>query len=296
MATRLVDRQFQRSLCDSGLYDDITEHFIRDNVACQRGRGTDDAIDRMKLHLRRFYSHYGVEGWVLKCDIHHFFESIPHYVAENAIRKYVYDEDAANAVIDVIHSFGGDRGVGLGSQISQLVALLVLTDFDHFVKERLRIKYYVRYMDDFILIHEDREYLKYCYSEIENYLSSMELELNDKTALFPLKHGIKFLKWRFVLTDTGKVLMFIERTKISKQKKRIRKLLDKEENGELPIGTAQNSLDCWLANAKRGNTKKIQCEMKNYFVDQKEKHYYARQQRIREETGAGVCCYENACT
>lgn len=62
-------------------------------------------------------------------------------------------------VCRVIDSFEGDRGLGLGSQISQIMELLVLNDLDHFIKEKLHIKYYIRYMDDFILIHPDRGYL-----------------------------------------------------------------------------------------------------------------------------------------
>lgn len=62
LASRIPDRQFQRSLCECGLYDDITEHFIRDNVACQKGKGTDDALERMKMHLSRYYRKHGDYG------------------------------------------------------------------------------------------------------------------------------------------------------------------------------------------------------------------------------------------
>ena len=81
-APRLVDRQLQHALCDNGLYDDVTEHFIRDSMACQRGRGTDDALSRLKVHLSRYWRKYGNEGWVLKCDIHHFFPTTPHKVVK----------------------------------------------------------------------------------------------------------------------------------------------------------------------------------------------------------------------
>lgn len=265
VATRLKDRQFQRSLCECGLYEDITEHLIRDNCACLRGRGVDDALHRMKVHLRRFYNKHGKEGWVLKCDIHHFFGETDHNIACSVIDKYVSDKRAGNAVKEIINSFDGDKGVGLGSQISQLVELLVLNDIDHFIKERLRIKHYIRYMDDFILIHEDKEHLKYCKSEIENQLQEIGLKLNKKTSLFPLKQGIWFLKWRFVIVDSGKIIMLMDKKKIYRQRKRLRKLLEKESKGKVSKGTAETSLMCWLANAKRGNTYKIQNEMVEYF-------------------------------
>jgi len=125
--------------------------------------------------------------------------------------------------------------------------------------------YYVRYMDDFILIHENKEHLKYCKSEIDKKLSEIGLRLNDKTSLFPIKQGIWFLKWKFTYTETGKILMLYDKRKIPKQRKRLKKLFEMESKGIVPKGTAENSLECWLANANRGNTYKIQKEMKEYF-------------------------------
>lgn len=270
VATRIRDRQFQSALCYAGLYDDICEHFIRDNCACQIGKGTDDAINRLKLHMSRFYNKHGIEGYVLKCDIKHFFQSIDHGIAKKCIEKYVSDKRARREVFKIIDSY--NTGIGLGSEISQLIALSVLNEMDHMIKEKLHIKYYVRYMDDFILIHEDKEYLRYCLSEIRKYLETIKLELNSKTTMHPLKQGIKFLQWKFIFSDSGKILMLMDRKKITKEKERLRKLLAKEYSGEFSEGTSRQSLDCWLANAKRGNTYRIQHDMLNYYYE-KEREY-----------------------
>lgn len=268
LASRLVDRQFQRSLCDNGLYQDITEHLIRDNMACQTGRGTDDALRRMKVHLQRHYRKHGLEGWVLRCDVHHFFQNTRHDVAKAVVWKYVSDQRAAKAVCDVIDSFGGDVGVGLGSQISQLVELLVLNDLDHFIKERLKIRGYIRYMDDFILIHESKEYLKFCREEIRKKLEEMGFELHQrKTVLHPLKQGITFLQWRFILTETGKVLMLMNPAKLTKQRRRMRKLWEKEKTGAVRAGTVHDSFQAFLANAERGNSWKMRESIKQFYKD-----------------------------
>lgn len=259
LASRIVDRQFQRSLCDSGLYRDIVEHFIRDNVACQTGRGTDDALNRMKVHLRRHYRKHGADGWVLKCDIRHFFPETDHEAAKAAVRKYVSDKRAAQAVCDVIDSF--ETGIGLGSQISQLVELLILNDLDHCIKERLRVRAYIRYMDDFILIHPDRGYLEHCLETIRAELGKLGFALNHKTQIFPLRQGIRFLQWKFVLTETGKVLMLMDSGKISKQLRRLRKLWGRERAGTVLPGTTRESLRAFLANASRGDTWKIRQKM-----------------------------------
>lgn len=249
-APRLVDRQLQHALCDNGLYEDITEHFIRDSMACQRGRGTDDALERFKVHLSRYYKQNGTEGWYLKCDIHHFFPETLHEVAKQAARKYISDTKATGMVCRVIDSFGGEKGLGLGSQISQIMELLVLNDIDHFIKERLHIKYYIRYMDDFILIHPDKCYLQYCKEEIRKQLQKIGLELNKKTELQPLKHGIIFLKWHYYLKDSGKIIMRMDRKKLTKQKRRLKKLYNKFNN----LNVLQESLISFLANSLRGNT------------------------------------------
>lgn len=118
-------------------------------------------------------------------------------------------------------------GLGLGSQVSQLVALAVLDDLDHFIKERLRIKHYIRYMDDFILVHEDKEYLRQCKKEIEARLFALGLQLNDKTALYPLRQGVKLLQWRFIVTDTGAIIRKMGKKKQGKQRRKLKKLYAK---------------------------------------------------------------------
>lgn len=286
LATRIADRQVQMALCQGGLYDDLTEHFIHDNCACQKGKGTDFTLKRVKTHLREYFQKHGKEGWVLKCDVHHFFPSTRHDVAKAAVCKRVGDPKACKMVCDVIDSFGGDKGIGLGSQISQLVELAVLDDLDHYIKERLHIRHYVRYMDDLILIHEDKGYLMECRDVIEAQLNSIGLELNSKTTIYPLKQGVKFLQWRFILSNTGKITMKIDSGKMGKQRRRLRKLLEKELRGELAPGTAYNSLVAWEANANRGNTYFQQQRMTEFYYSEKARlmnGYY--NQRTTPETG-----------
>lgn len=259
-APRLIDRQLQHALCDNGLYDDIAEHFIRDSMACQRGRGTDDALQRFKVHLSRYWRQYGNEGWVLKCDIHHFFPTTPHKVVKQFARKYISDSQAADMVCRIIDSFPGEVGLGLGSQISQIMELLVLSELDHFIKEKLHIKYYIRYMDDFILIHSDKQYLEYCLAEINKQIIALGLELNKKTTLQPLSQGVVFLKWHYYIKPTGAIILKMNKKKLSKQKRRMRKMLPL--CGALKV---RESLVSFLANAQRGNTHHTQYYMKQYY-------------------------------
>lgn len=271
VATRIKDRQFQRSLCDNGFYEQITKSFIHDNCACLSGRGVDYALNRMTAHLRRYYNEHGCDGWVLKCDIHHYFQSINHDIAKAAIYKRVKDEKIAKHACDIVNSFG-EVGVGLGSQVSQLVALAVLDDLDHYIKERLHIKHYIRYMDDFVLIHHDKEYLKECRKVIAEKVQAAGLQLNNKTVLYPLRQGVSFLQWRFIIADTGRIVRKMNKKKQSKQRRKLKKLYAKELNGELEAGTTYASLVSWLANADRGDTYYMQRKMIKFYKELEDLH------------------------
>lgn len=285
LATRIADRQVQMALCQGGLYDDITEHFIHDNCACQTGKGTDFALKRVRTHLREYFQEHGKDGWVLKCDVHHFFPSTRHDVAKMAVAKRVEDPKACQMVCDIIDSFGGDTGIGLGSQISQLVELAVLDDLDHYIKERLHIRHYVRYMDDLLLFHESKEYLMQFRKLIEEQLNLIGLELNKKTVIYPLKQGIKFLQWRFILSASGKITMRIGSDKMGKQRRRIKKLIEKELRGDIDPGTTYNSLVAWKANANRGNTYYQQQRMTQFFYSAKARLSNGHNERATPEGG-----------
>lgn len=261
VATRLKDRQFQRSLCDNVLYPQITRSFIRDSCACLRGRGVDDALNRLTVHLQRYYRKHGAKGWVLKCDIRHYFAETPHDVAKAAIRKRLTDQRAAFYTDQIIDSFGGDTGIGLGSQVSQLTELAVLDDLDHYIKERLRIRHYIRYMDDFILIHEDRAVLENALKDITEKLAALGLTLNSKTQIYPLKQGVIWLKWRFILTDTGKVVRRIGRKSVVRERRKLKRMAKLAESGRISADALKESFNSWKAHAQRGNCRKIISDM-----------------------------------
>ena len=236
ISTRLRDRVFQRSLCDNYLYKEITRSFIYDNYACQIGKGTDFARKRLKVHLLRFYRKYGRDGYVLKCDIKNYFGSVPHYVAKQAIRKIVRDDWAYEQVANIIDSYKGDYGIGLGSQVSQLIMLAVLNDLDHILKEKYHCKYYGRYMDDIVILGNSKEKLREVKSFISDYLAERGMALNTKkTQLFKITQPISFLGFDYILTETGKIVMKMNRKTVTREKKRVKKQvgLPREKEGFL---------------------------------------------------------------
>ena len=270
VSTRIRDRVVQRSLCDNYLTEYLTRSFIYDNCACLPGRGTDMARNRLKCHLQRFYRKHGLNGWVLKVDIHDFFGSTPHDVVKAAVAKRVPDPWVREQVYTIVDSFDHidpDKGMGLGSQITQLVQLAVLDDLDHYIKEVLRIKGYVRYMDDFILIHESKEHLKHCLVEITRILSELDLELNEKkTGIQPVSNGIHFLGFSFRLTDTGRVVQTVLHKKISKERRKLRKIVGLVKSGQMTRQHADECYQAWKAHVGKGNCRSLLSKMDSYYV------------------------------
>ena len=138
--------------------------------------------------------------------------------ANNPYMKKRFEE------LSTIPYYQEGRGLPIGNMTSQLFAIYYLNDLDHFIKEQLHIKYYIRYMDDFILMHPDREYLKYCLEEIRKKVAAEELKLNQKTKIISMKDGLNFLGYRFVLKNK-KLLVLIN----SQTKRRIMHKLNKLE-------------------------------------------------------------------
>lgn len=270
VSTRIKDRVFQRSLCDNYLTETMTRSFIYDNAACQVNKGTDFARNRLKCHLQRHYRKHGCNGYVLKCDLSDFFGSTPHSVAIDAVRKRVKDPWAVSEVERIINSFtqGADPsiGMGLGSQVTQLIQLAVLDDLDHYIKEVLHIKEYVRYNDDFILLHTSKEYLRYCLEKIAGYLTARRLKLNKKkTQIFKITQPIHFLGFSFRLINTGKVLMRVLPEKVTHERRRLKKLVKRCKSGYMTRRDVDECFKSWVAHASKGDCYKLIQSMTEFY-------------------------------
>ncbi|NMB42413.1 MAG: RNA-directed DNA polymerase [Firmicutes bacterium] len=271
VSNRFKDRVFQRSMVDNYLYEAITKGFIYDNCACQVGKGTDFARNRLKCHMQRFFRKYGLDGYVLKCDIKNYFGSTSHKKSLSFLKRYV-DDPWVYAHLEAIFDSYSDKdnpgvGFGLGSQINQLTQLLFLSELDHNIKEKLRVKQYARYMDDFPLIHHDKAHLKHCREEIEGYLNSLGLKLNEKkTQMFPLKQGIDYLGFKFKLTDTGKVLMLLSKENVKKRKRKLRGHKKLVDEGRMTREKADQCYESWKAHAAKGNSYNLIKRMDAYYA------------------------------
>lgn len=172
------------------LYPAILPCLLDVNVASRKNKGTKQGLAYVKDFTHKCNIQYP-EFYILKCDISKFFSSINHDILKIKLLKKIKDKDALKIVFDIIDSYS--PGLGIGSMTSQVLAIFYLNDLDHFIKEKLKIKYYIRYQDDFLLFHPSKDYLKYCLNEISNFLSSEKLSLNNKTRIYNSHDNFIFL-------------------------------------------------------------------------------------------------------
>lgn len=257
-SVHISERVVQKCLCDNILVPVFSHSFIFDNAASLKGKGVDFAMDRLSEHLRKFYRKFGdsgiESGGVLIGDFSDFFNSAPHEIIYKEVGRRIHDERVRDIVCQLMEDFG-DAGFGLGSQVSQIDALMVASPLDHFIKERLHIKYYGRYMDDFYLIHEDRNYLKFCMNEIRRKCAEYGLSPNDKkTRIAPLRKGVKFLKTRFFISKSGAVVRKINRDSSVRMRKKLRIFHQWLDNGKFSIADVNVAYQSWRGHMMRGNT------------------------------------------
>ena len=184
--------------------------FINDSFASRKDKGTHLAVERFEYFMNKVssngkkikkpFNNNSIQGYVLKADIKHYFDTIDHEVLINILRKKIRDEDLIELVRIILHKFYSPikgKGLHLGNYTSQFFANIYLNNLDYFVKHRLKAKYYIRYVDDFVILHKDKKVLFEFKDKIEKYLISLKLELHrDKSEIHALRNGITFLGYR----------------------------------------------------------------------------------------------------
>ena len=172
------------------LYPAILPCLIETNVASRIYKGKSAGIRYEKEFIKKCNIKYN-KYYILKCDVSKFFASINHDILKEKLEKRIKDKEALKIVFDIIDS--NDKGLYIGSMANQVLAIFYLNDLDKFIKEELKIKYYVRYQDDMLLFHKSKKYLQYCFKEIEKFLEKEKLKLNSKSRIYKNTNNYTFL-------------------------------------------------------------------------------------------------------
>lgn len=250
------DRVYQRSLNDNAVYPCMSRSWIRDNFACQEGKGTDDGRMRFKCFHERYYREHGPVGWELAVDVRGYYPNMRHDVAEACFARHL-PPWALDMALGVLRSqYPGEVGYNPGSQIVQIAGVSVLSGVDHYAKEGLRARHYCRYMDDIRIIHHDREFLESCRGLIGDEVAALGFELHpSKTTIRPLSERRPFLGFDFRLTASGKVVMTLRPESVKRMRRRVSRLMALEARGLRPPGTAASSYEGWRAHAEKGDSR-----------------------------------------
>ena len=264
------DRVYQRSLNDNILYPVMTKNFIYDNCACQIGKGNKFARERLVKQLHRMINKYGVNLHVFQIDVHAFYRSLKHEYIENLFRCKLDEETFFHVEKILKKQYQGEVGYNPGSQMIQIAGISALNEIDHYVKERLYVECYEHYMDDLIIVVESEEKAEKCKEVIANMLEKINLEYNrKKTKIYPIKNGINFLGYKFLVTDTGKVIQLPLPEKIKNAKRKYRHMITKTyKYRKIEIYKIEESYRDFRESISEGNSYYSLQKMDNYYLKQ----------------------------
>lgn len=227
------------------LFPLIEPKLIDMNVATRKNKGSSYALLLFKKYINNLKIN-NTKIYILKCDISKYFYSIDHQILLEKLKKVIKDNDNFNLIKNIIESTDDDyvnrcltkyqnvplyikgKGLPIGNMTSQILAIFYLNDLDHYIKEKLKIKHYIRYMDDFILIHPSKNYLKYCKNQIKIKLEQLKLKLNSKTNIYDIQKGIIFLSYKFILKKNKLYTLLNPKFK-RKLNKKIKKVKNKKD-------------------------------------------------------------------
>lgn len=232
----------------------IEKRFYYHSYACRKDKGMHKAADYAQECIRNL-SFEGCEVLAIKGDIKQYFKNIDHRILKDILICIFKDGKLLALLYYIIGSYGEDgRGLPVGNLLSQLFANLVLNELDDYVKNELQVKYYIRYMDDFVIIHNDREYLKDILKKIEEFLGEqLKLTLNPKTRIINTKNGLDFCGYR----------IYKEYRKIRKRSpKHIRAAIRAYRSGKITKEKLLIVYASWEGHAEHADTYRLSMKIK----------------------------------
>jgi retron-type reverse transcriptase len=257
--TRLVaalpfrDRVLQHSLVAA--IEPIWENrFIHHSYACRPGRGMHSGALQAQKWLRQVERNHG-RAYVLKADVRKYFPSINHDILLAMLARRIKCQRTMALLSAIIHSWG--PGLPIGNLTSQLAANVYLHELDQEVKQGLRERFYMRYMDDWIIVHHDKQHLHQLRRHLEQWLKdNLALELNDKTQVFPVgtRNGraLDFLGYRMWTTHRR-----LRTGSVRRMKSRLKIMQREYAKGKIGPEEIRNRINSWVGHAKFADTYRI---------------------------------------
>ena len=259
-ASRYIDRIVHRWIVDSFLNRYFVSQFINTSYACIKNRGMHKAsidVQNAMKHCKRIWQNY----YVLKMDIRKYFQNIDKDILMKILKRKVKVEKLLNLLEKIVYSNSGKKGLPIGNYTSQIFANIYLNEVDQYIKHKLKIKYYFRYMDDSVIFVKTKDEAIQTLDKIRDFLKvNLELELNDKTQIFKSKQGINFCgykinEYRLKLRDRGKKAI----------KKKVKYLKEEVKKGNISSKEASRFICGHLGYRKYADTRNL--EEKLFYIN-----------------------------
>lgn len=236
----------------------------------------------------RYYRRHGNKGYVLKIDFSKYFDSIDHGVLISLLADKIKDGRVTALMRYLIGTFG-EKGCGIGSQISQVAGIFYLNSIDQLCKTVKRCRYYGRYMDDVYIISEDKGFLRGMLAEISRASGLLRLRLNEKkTQISKLEDGFVFLNMRYRMSESGKITVAPARKTMARERRKLKKLAPKLSEKEFT-----ERYKSWRGNIAKYNSHRSVLRMDALYKSLKEQHYGER--RAGNEEGLDRVRNQGAC-
>lgn len=247
--SRYIDRVVHRWVVDNFLLRIYEPMFINTTYACLKNRGTLKAandLQKAMLHCKRRWNSY----YILKMDVSKYFQNIDKRILLNILQRKISDKKLLWLIEQILYSDRKQKGIAIGNYTSQIFANIYLNEVDQYIKTKLKVKYYFRYMDDSVLLLETKEEAKQILNNIIIFLKEkLELELNSKTQIFKSKQGVNFCgykinEYRKKIRNRGKKNL----------KRKVKSLKKKIKNGNMTSKQASKYLSGHIGYIKYADT------------------------------------------
>lgn len=242
------DRVVHHALCNLliPIYEKV---FIHDSYANRIGKGTLAAIKRYDYFKRK-------TRYVFKADLKHYFETVNHGLLLRILSKKIQDRKVLNLIRKILSNYNAKtagKGMPLGNLTSQFFANVYLNEMDYFIKQELRVEYYVRYVDDFVIFDKSKERLENCKEQINTFLQKrLALQLHPhKSKIISLQGGVGFLGLKIFIHHK-----LIKKGNLRKFQRKLRQLCLTYDQGLIDYDAIYNFLEGWMAYARNANTYK----------------------------------------
>ena len=236
--------------------------FIPDSYSCREGFGTHKGFKRLVSYSRKVSKNYTRDCWALKCDVKRFFDSLDHNILLLILETKINDPEMMWLLKEIVESYqtSPGKGVPIGNLTSQLFANIYLNELDQFVKHDLKVKYYLRYADDFVLLGRNKEALVTLVDKLGTFLNQ-ELKLNlhpNKVFLRKLSWGIDFVG--YVALPNYQVL----RTKTKRRiLRKVKEKIKSYKSENMDRSSLSQSIQSYLGILKHANTYRFERDLKN---------------------------------